>query len=62
MTLTILGIAVFLIVSSWFGISYVKASVFLKPGFVNDEIPLGKVKLKQHYHFTFSGDKNNDGR
>lgn len=43
-------------------VHYIEASVFVKPGFINDEIPLGKIKLEQHYHFEYSGIEKDEER
>lgn len=57
MIILILGIVISLLLLIYFYICDVKASVFTRLGFVNDEIPIGKVKLKKHFSFNCIGEK-----
>ncbi len=62
MKIVILGIIICIIIFIYFMVHYIEASVFVKPGFINDEIPLGKIKLEQHYHFEYSGIEKDEER
>lgn len=62
MVLLVMGIFLVVIISVYSFICFLKSSVFLKLGFINDEIPVGKVKLLQHFHFKYSGKANNESR
>ena len=45
----------FLIYMIWI---YIKSCVFTTKGFINDEKEVGKVPMKQFFHFNFSGEIN----
>lgn len=62
MIILILGIVISVFLIAYFCVCNLKASVFPKMGFINDEVPLGKVKLEKHYSFVyFNGQKNEEG-
>ena len=62
MVVLLIGIAILFIILVYFGLCELKASVFPRIGFVNDEIPIGKIELRKHYSFICSGGKKNEER
>lgn len=60
MIILIIGIAILLLLSIYFFVCDIKASVFCKLGFVNDEIPIGRVKMNKHFSFNCVGEKSNE--
>lgn len=62
MIILLTGFAVLFLVLIYSGVCELKASVFPKVGFVNDEIPIGKIELKKHYSFVCFGGKKNEER
>jgi hypothetical protein len=62
MTILILGIVICLSLIVYFYVCNLNASVFPKMGFINDEIPIGRVELEKHFSFDyFGGQKNEEG-
>lgn len=55
MVILLLGIAVCAVLIVYFYVCNLKASVFPRMGFVNDEVPIGKVKLEKHFSFDYFG-------
>lgn len=62
MIILILGIGICVFLMGYFYVCNLKASVFPGMGFVNDEIPIGKVKLEKHFSFGYFGDQKNEER
>jgi hypothetical protein len=62
MIILLIGAAILLLVLIYFGVCELKASVFPRIGFVNDEIPIGKIELNKHYSFVSVGGKKNEER
>lgn len=60
MIILLIGVAILFLVLIYFGVCELKASVFPGIGFVNDEIPIGKIELKKHYSFVYFGRKNEE--
>ena len=60
MIILIIGIAILLLLLIYFFFFEIKASVFDKLGFVNNEIPIGRVEMKKHFSFNCVGGKNNE--
>lgn len=46
----------------YFYVCELKASVFPKLGFVNDEVPIDKIQLRKYFSVENFGDSNNDKR
>lgn len=55
MAILILGIVICIFLLVYFYICNLKASVFPRMGFINDEVPIGVVKLEKHFSFNYSG-------
>lgn len=62
MAILILGIVLCLFLMTYFYVCNLKASVFPRMGFVNDEIPIGKVELEKHFSFDYFGGQKNEER
>ncbi len=62
MIILLMGIVILVLELIYLGVCDLKASVFPRIGFVNDEIPIGKVELKKHYSFVCFGGKKNEER
>ena len=60
MIILLIGIAIFFALAAYFYVCNLKASVFSRIGFVNDEIPLRKVKLEKYYSFNYFGGQRNE--
>lgn len=56
----ILGIVVCVFLIVYFYVCNLEASVFPRMGFINDEVPIGKVKLKKHFSFDYFGGQKNE--
>lgn len=57
MIILLLGIVLCISLLVYFYMCYLKASVFLRMGFVNDEIPIGRVKLNKYFTLASFGDQ-----
>lgn len=53
MTILILSIVICIFLIVYFYICNFKATVFPRMGFINDEVPIGRVKLKKHFSFEY---------
>lgn len=62
MTILILGIVICIFLIVYFYICNLKASVFPRMGFINDEVPIGRVKLEKHFSFDYFGGQKNEER